>query len=179
MSTPWYKRFEVGDVIISKYGSKPATITHVPPGDYGQYSAKYLHSNGIKYIDRYNANNYTLVDSETETMTQTLYSFKKADGSTGYGTHIGTNSKNEFLIEEKGSGTIHTFDKKDLEEVLPYTFSAKYNNTETNFVGTPDTLKVGDHLLASTGQIYVVSKLDTKEKNAKKFKGVRLVTEAI
>jgi hypothetical protein len=131
-------------------------------------------------VDQYYEHALVLYESfETEIMTQTLYSFIKADGTTGYGTHIGTNSKNEFLIEEKGNGTIHTFDKKDLEEVLPYTFTAKTVNTETNFVGTPDTLKVGDHLLSSAGQIYVVTKLDTKEKNAKKFNGVRLVTEAI
>jgi hypothetical protein len=180
MTTPWNKLFKVGDVIVSKHGSKPSVVENVPSGDYGNYVLRYLHNGRNNYVDRYNASNYSLVDSEPETMTQTLYSFIKADGTTSYGTHIGTNSKNQLLIEEKGTGTIHTFDKKDLEEVLPYTFSAKFNNSETHFVGTPDTLKVGDYLLSSSGvQLYVVTALDTKEKNAKKFKGVKLVTQEI
>lgn len=180
MTTPWNKLFKVGDVIVSKYGSKPSVVKSSPLGDYGSYTLEYLHNGRYNYVDRYSISNYSLVDSEPETMTQTLYSFTKADGTTSYGTHIGTNSKNQLLIEEKGTGTIHTFDKKDLEEVLPYTFSAKFNNNETHFVGTPDTLKVGDYLLSSSGvQLYVVTALDTKEKNAKKFKGVKLVTQEI
>lgn len=183
MEPAWHKRFKIGDVIISKHGSKPSEVVTLPPGDdYGHYTLRYLHSNRYTYVDRYNVGNYSLVDSqsETETMSQTLYSFTKTDGTTGYGTHIGTNSKNQLLIEEKGNGTIHTFNREDLEEVLPYTFSAKFNNNETHFVGTPDTLKVGDYLLSSSGvQLYVVTALDTKEKNAKKFKGVKLVTDEI
>lgn len=172
------EKFNVGDLVLKAYNGKvPHVVEEVPTYPHGYYT---IRSTTTGRVDRYLQHDLVLHESfETEIMTQTLYSFIKADGTTGYGTHIGTNSKNEFLIEEKGNGTIHTFDKKDLEEVLPYTFTAKTGNTETNFVGTPDTLKVGDHLLSSAGQIYVVTKLDTKGKNAKKFNGVRLVTETI
>lgn len=181
MTTHWTKLFKVGDVIISKYGSKPSVVEKLPPGDYGNYTLKYLHNGRPNYVDRYNIHNYKLSDSEPETMTQTLYSFIKADGTTAYGTHIGTNSKNQFLIEEKGNGTIHTFDKKDLEEVLPYTFSAKFGNTETHYIGIPDSLKVGDYILGTTSglQVGTVTSVDTKQKGAKKFKGVKLVTQEI
>lgn len=112
---------------------------------------------------------------------KTLYSFT-VDGKTAYGTHIGTNSSNQYLIEEKGTGTIHVFDKKDLEEVLPYTFSAKMGSSEFHYIGTPDTLKVDDILLCTSGstpQIAVVTAVDTKNKSAKKFKGAKIMTEAI
>lgn len=114
--------------------------------------------------------------------TKTLYSFT-VDGKVAYGTHIGTNSSNQYLIEEKGTGTIHVFDKKDLEEVLPYTFSAKMGSSENHYVGTPGALSKGDILLytgSSTPQIAVVTGVDTKNKSARgKFKGAKLATEAI
>lgn len=114
---------------------------------------------------------------------KTLYSFSKVDGTVGYGTHIGTNSQNQYLIEEKGTGAILVFDKNKLEEVLPYTFSAKVGNSENHYQGTPGTLEVGDVLLHTDGgglQVAVVSALDTKNKNARgKFKGVKLVTQKI
>lgn len=171
-------KFNIGDLVLKACNGKiPHVVEKIPSHSGGYY---YIRSTTSNKLDYYYERDLVLYESsETETMTQTLYSFTKADGTTGYGTHIGTNSKNQLLIEEKGNGTIHTFNKEDLEEVLPYTFSAKYNNTETNFIGTPDTLKVGDYLLASNSFIYIVTKLDTKAKNVKKFKGVKLVTETI
>ena len=171
-------KFNIGDLVLkARNGKVPHVVEAVPKYDGCSYYIRSTTSGRLDYC--YEPDLVLYESSETETMTQTLYSFTKTDGSTGYGIHIGTNSKNQFLIEEKGSGAIHTFDKKDLEEVLPYTFSAKYSNTETDFIGTPDTLKVGDYLLASNSFIYIVTKLDTKAKNAKKFNGVRLVTEVI
>jgi hypothetical protein len=114
--------------------------------------------------------------------TKTLYSFT-VDNKVAYGTHIGTNSSNQYLIEEKGTGTIHVFDKKDLEEVLPYTFSAKMGTSENHYVGTPGAVSKNDILLytgSSTPQIAVVTGVDTKNKSARsKFKGAKIVTEAI
>ena len=113
---------------------------------------------------------------------KTLYTFKKSDGTEAFGTHIGTNSQNKFLIEEKVTGEIHVLDKKDLEEVLPYTFSAKMGNSETHYIGNPDALKVDDILLCTSGstpQIAVVTAVDTKNKSAKKFKGAKIMTVAV
>jgi len=75
-------------------------------------------------------------ESPEESMaeTKTLYSFTKADGTVAYGSHIGTNSSNNYLIEEKGTGEIHVLDPKSIEEVLPYTFSATIAGKETHYV---------------------------------------------
>lgn len=119
--------------------------------------------------------------------TKTLYSFEH-EGVTKYGTHIGINSSNQYLIEEKGTGAIHVLDKKDLEEVLPYTFSVKYaigstNGMPTDFIGTPGTVKEGDLLVfenRSMLQMCKVEKVDTKCKTAQaKFKGRKILTEEI
>lgn len=177
------QEFNVGDIVTKQYGKKPAVITYSYCGGYGggNYSCKYLHSN--KSFTAY-GQELKIYDEETEMTAdkQTLYSFT-VDGKTAYGTHIGTNSQNQYLIEEKGTGTIHVFDKKDLEEVVPYTFSATMGGKETHYVGTPDTLKKNDVLLytgSNTPQVAVVTGVDTKNKSARaKFKGAKLVTEAI
>jgi len=172
--------FNLGDIVTKRSGKKPAKITYV--SDYsttGYYTCKYLHNN--QSFSCYGSD-LKLYEEETEMAdTKTLYSFT-VDGKVAYGTHIGTNSSNQYLIEEKGTGTIHVFDKKDLEEVLPYTFSAKMGNSETHYIGTPDALKVDDILLCTSGstpQIAVVTAVDTKNKSAKKFKGAKIMTVAV
>ena len=175
--------FNVGDIVTKAHGKKPAQITYSYAGyNYrgGNYSCKYLHNN--QTFTAY-GNDLKLYEGETDEMAteKTLYSFT-VDGKTAYGTHIGTNSSNQYLIEEKGTGTIHVFDKKDLEEVLPYTFSAKMGNSEAHYIGTPDALKVDDILLCTSGstpQIAVVTAVDTKNKSAKKFKGAKIMTVAV
>jgi hypothetical protein len=176
--------FNIGDIVTKKYGKKPAKITYIYSGynHYGGfYKCKYLHTNTS--FTEY-GQDIKLYEEETEMTadTKTLYSFT-VDGNVAYGTHIGTNSQNQYLIEEKGTGKIHVFDKKDLEEVVPYTFSATMGGKETHYVGTPDLLKKGDVLLytgSGTPQVAVVTGVDTKNKSARsKFKGAKLVTEAI
>jgi hypothetical protein len=174
-------QFNVGDIVTKQHGKKPAEITYIPSYPGGVFSCKYLHSKQTFYPRDYEIKLY---DEETEMTTdkQTLYSFT-VDGETRYGTHIGTNSQNQYLIEEKGSGTIHVFDKSGLEEVVPYTFSATMGGKETHYVGTPGALKKGDVLLytgSNTPQVAVVTGVDTKNKSARaKFKGAKIVTEAI
>jgi hypothetical protein len=173
--------FNVGDIVTKQYGKKPAEVTYAPSYSGGQFTCRYLESKQTFYARDYELKIY---DEETEMTsdTKTLYSFT-VDGTVAYGTHIGTNSSNQYLIEEKGTGKIHVFDKKDLEEVVPYTFSATMGGKETHYVGTPGALKKNDVLLytgSSTPQVAVVTGVDTKNKSARsKFKGAKIVTEAI
>jgi hypothetical protein len=176
--------FNIGDIVIKKYGKKPAEVTYSYSGYNqcgGYYNCRYLHNNTSF---RQYGSDLELYNEETEmtTDTKTLYSFT-IDGNVAYGTHIGTNSQNQYLIEEKGTGKIHVFDKKDLEEVVPYTFSAMMGGKETHYVGTPGVLKKNDVLLytgSNTPQVAVVTGVDTKNKSARsKFKGSKIVTEAI
>jgi len=175
------QQFNLGDIVTKQYGKKPAEVTYAPSYSGGQFTCRYLESKQTFYARGYELKLY---EEETEMTadTKTLYSFT-VDGKTAYGTHIGTNSQNQYLIEEKGTGSIHVFDKKDLEEVVPYTFSASINGKETHYIGTPDVLKKGDVLLhtgSTTPQVAVVTGVDTKNKGARaKFKGAKIITEAI
>jgi transglutaminase/protease-like cytokinesis protein 3 len=174
-------KFNVGDIVTKTYGKKPAEITYL--NSYGgHYNCRYLESRQTFYATD---NELKLHTEETEMAadTKTLYSFTNPDGKVAYGTHIGTNSQNQYLIEEKTTGAIHVLEKKDLEEVVPYTFSASMGGKETHYVGTPGALSKGDVLLYTgsiTPQVAVVTGVDTKNKSARaKFKGAKIVTEAI
>jgi len=176
-------KFKKGDVVISKKGSRPSVVTTVAMSEWQYYEVKYLHNNRPNYFYGNHQNNYELYEDPQMANVKTLYSFTKADGTTGYGNHIGTNSQNKYLIEEKTTREIHVLDKKDLEEVLPYTFSVEMEGAEHHYVGKPDTVAVGDLLLnteAKSPRIAVVKALDTKNKTPRaSFKGRKLVTEEI
>jgi hypothetical protein len=174
--------FEIGDLVVKIYGRNPAkVIRKVTWND--NYYCKYEHSGACFEASARELKLYDTPDEEVMAETKTLYSFQKEDKTVGYGSHIGTNSSNQYLIEEKGTNTIHVFDPKDLEEVLPYTFSATMNGKETHYIASPGSLKKGDYLLYTSGSqpmIAVVTAVDTKNKAARtKFKGLRLMAEPI
>jgi hypothetical protein len=175
-------KFEIGDIVISKTGKHPLKVTSRPNYNGGCWELRYVHNNKLKYVDDWNIKSHYSLYETAETMTtETLYSFD-LNGVTTFGTHIGTNSQNKYLIEEKTTGAIHILDKDQLEEVLPYTFSAKLSGSEQHYIGTPGALKVNDILLCTAGNsptVAVVTALDTKNKSARRFKGAKIVTEAI
>jgi hypothetical protein len=113
---------------------------------------------------------------------KTLYKFTH-EGNEVFGTHIGTDGSNNYVLEVKGGGGIVVKDPKDIEEVIPWTFAVKINGKETHFMGQPDKVKKGDFLLYNcngTPVLCTVTGVDTKCKTAReKFKGLRLVTETL
>lgn len=172
--------FKIGDIVVSNNGKMPLKITQVYST---QVYAKYLHNNSTKSFYKSEIKYY-----EEENMTQisnTLYQITNEDGSVTYGTHVGTNSANQFLIEEKGTGKIILAQKSQLEEVLPYTFAVRMNGKTIHFQGEPTKISKGDILMytgdgADAAQIAYVTQTDTKNKTATKaFKGVRIVTAEI
>lgn len=174
-------KFQVGDVITKLNGRSSAEVESTPSWVSGPYRCRYISSGHA--FNCYENEMKPAEQTEQSSPMKTLYSFPKEDGTVGYGNHIGTNSQNQYLVEEKTTGAILVFDKDKLEEVLPYTFSAKIGNAEIHYQGKPDTVKVGDILLytgSNTPQIAVVTGVDTKNKGARaKFSGAKIVTEAI
>jgi hypothetical protein len=173
-------KFNAGDIVVKLNGRMPAKVIRYQYGTL--VYCRYLHAPYAPFQAYENTLKLQENESEMTTDKQTLYSFV-VDGETRYGIHIGTNSQNQYLIEEKTTGAIHVFGKDQLEEVVPYTFSATVAGKETHYVGIPDALKKGDVLLytgSSTPQVAVVTGVDTKNKAAReKFKGAKIVTEAI
>ena len=114
---------------------------------------------------------------------KTLYSFVDDTGATVFGTHVGTNSQNLYILEVKGRDDYVVKDPKELEEVLPYTFSVNINGQEIHYIGSPDKGKKGDFLLVPAGNSFCIARVkevDTKNKNARnKLKGRKILTEEI
>lgn len=176
--------FKIGDIVVSKTGKKPFKITTIHNNYGSRYCCgTYLHNN--KTTTAYYFCNLKLYSEEEQLMTnKILYSFKLEDGTVAYGTHVGTNSENKYLIEVKGTGNIVLKSKSELEEVLPYTYSISDSGNEINVIGEPDTVNVGDILMYfenKTYKIVQVTGVNTKSKSARsKIKNaVRLVTEKL
>ncbi len=190
-------KFKVGDVIVRKTQKKypkPIQITECCGNRYPSYYCFdtcedviyrgfcILDNTGIE-ITHNQAKNYILYEDPEVMATKTLYSFTE-NGEQLFGTHIGTNSQNNYILEVKGHDTYFIKDPKELEEVLPYTFSVSIGGKDVHYQGSPDKIKKGDYLLISTGNtapcIVVVTAVDTKDKTARsKFNGVKLVTEKV
>jgi hypothetical protein len=175
MSNP---KFKVGDIVISKYGTKPFRVRKT---EWGGLYGTYLHNEKACCFDVENVILYN--EPEELTPMPNLYQFKNAEGTVIYGTYLATNQLGQWVMEEKGNGALHTVDQKETEEVLPYTFSVKVKGTVKHYIGSPNQLSVGDTLICVMGdypELAVVTALNTKNKEARaKFSGRKIVTEAL
>ena len=180
--------FEVGDIVVKKYGKKPLKVVYCRDVNYGgsrstrTYRLQYLHSKQTVECKDYDIKKYEgEIEGEDIKMTNKLYQTK--DGR--YGVALGENSEGKIVLEIKGSGELIPFDKKEIEVVMPYTFSIRYNQTsgDVHYKGKAGALSVGDLVLETSNKSFsvgVVTGVDTKKENAhKKFNGVKIVTEAI
>ena len=169
----------VGDLIVrSPNGRKPIEVTKID----GHYiHGRYVESGKTvweyyQYFQPYENNDQTIMSK------QQLFTWTDNDGQ-HYGTLLATNTAGLYVIEEKQTGNIVTMSADEVEEVIPWTFSAKNGSTEKHFTG-PDTIKKGDVLLqidsrSSNSKFWVVTDVNTKNKNSTKFVGRRVVTEEI
>ena len=170
---------KVGDLIVKHSGTRPLRVTNVYSG---MIYARYIHNNRSAQIYDYEGIKFYETEENMSNVT-TLYSFKKEDGSIGYGVQIGTNSDNKLVIEEKGSGEIILRSASEVEEVLPFTFDCvDSSGTKHQFSGATE-VSVGDmlfHMMKDGFLTVKVTAVDTKFKgNTKKFRGVRLCTESV
>ena len=163
----------VGDLIArSPMGRKPIEVTKID-GNY--IHGRYVES-GKTVWEYYN--HFKPYEDNTIMSKEQLFTWTDKDGQ-HYGTYLATNSSGQYVIEVKQTGQIVTMHPDYLEEVVPWTFSAKNGSTEKHFTG-PDTIKKGEVLLQpKTTKFWVVTGVDTKNKTATKFNGVRIITEEI
>lgn len=170
--------FKRGDIIISKKGTRPARLTY--NFSYGrEWNAQYLH-NGKFTV--FHEDNIELYDEQTMTQSQSLWQFKSESGNVVYGIHLAETQNNMWVMEEKGTGKIHTINKNEAEEVLPYTFSVNRGGQVYNYLGVKDQVSVGDVLVhvADKPEISIVTAINTKSKTARThFKGYKLTTQPI
>jgi len=114
---------------------------------------------------------------EEAAMANQLYQTKEAKPR--FGTFLTRTSTGKIALEMKGSGgDVETFDKNDIEEVTPHTVCIKRfqggensNGEERHYEMKPGVVAVDDVLVhLSTGALYKVIKVDTKQKSARQSK---------
>jgi hypothetical protein len=177
------QKLQKGDLVRKKYGTKVIEVTE----EYGStVYGRYVHSGAS--TGRLDARHVVLLD-EHKTETEQGYGkmkgklFQTKDGAFGVG--LAVNSKGEYVLEMKGTGDLVAYHKKDVELVMPFTFSAQFNGTGTeySYLGKEGSVKIGDLLLKTDSKGITVARVtavDTKsEKATKYFDGVKIVTEAI
>lgn len=106
--------------------------------------------------------------SKEDNMTK-LYQTKEE--TPRFGTLLATNSAGKLVLEMKGSGEVLTFEKKEVEEVKPYTVRIKFqdSHTEYEYLSRKGDVEVGDMIILNgNGHIAKVTAVDTKSDRATK-----------
>lgn len=171
--------FSVGDKVTKANGKKVMTVTYVYNT---RVQAVYDHS-GQSSTGYYS--DFKHYEEESAMSKDAIYKLNIDSDKTIFAHYRGTDSAGNWLMERIGDGGgIMIVAKEKCEEVLPYTFSVRMNGREQHFVGEAGKVKKGDILLYTAGgadnfAFAVVKNVDTKNKGAKTWEGVRVLTEAL
>ncbi len=172
--------FVSGDKVTKTSGKKTMTVSYIS-GNY--VTSRYDHSGQVTQ-DYYTNLKYAQEDEQTMAK-DVIYEVKTDPEKRVFAHYRGADSAGNWLMERIGDGGgIMIVPKESCEEVLPYTFSVRMNGREQHFVGEAGKLNKGDILLYTAGGVdnftfAIVKNIDTKNKGAKAWEGVRVITEAI
>ena len=100
-----------------------------------------------------------------------------------FGTYLAINSAGLIVLEMKGTGAVEAFDKKEVEEVKPYTVRVRFtgsNQQGYEFFASKGDVEKGDLLyLKGYNDLAQVIAVDTKSSKAtKNLVGRKLLTES-
>ena len=174
--------FEVGDKIVKAAGKKPLVVEWVSDT---RVNARYLHSGQV--ITDY-ASSFKLYEEDGSNMAsgkEAIYKVQYDQNTEFFANYRGLDSAGNWLMERIGDGGgIFVVSKDKVEEQLPYTFSVRMNGREQHFQGEAGKVKKGDILLFTSGGVdnfafAVVKNVDTKQKGARAWEGVRVITESL
>lgn len=131
----------------------------------------------------YDGNNYiSFFNRQENEMTKKLY--QTNEDPARFGTFLATNSAGKTVLEMKGSsGAVEAFDPKDIEEVLPWTFTITQpgDGRIFTYTGAKGCVEKGDLVMSREHNgVFTVSAVDTKSRNHQgTFKGRKLASTPI
>ena len=175
--------FQTGDIVRKPNGTRHIKIEQA----YGNcIYGKYLHSGTS--TGRVNTGNLVKVNEEVEQKGNSSMKGKlfKVKADNAYGVGLAVDSTGQYVLEMKDGSGVRSFSKKDVEVVMPFTFSVQFNGvgTEYSYLGKEGSVNIGDLLLKTDGTkgitIAKVTAVNTKSESATKyFDGVKIKTEAL
>ena len=175
--------FKPGDCVRLANGKLPLIVKKSKANGYVR--AQYTHN---QHISCEHFTRYEYYENKAPTVTKdNIYKVNINHDKQIFAQYCGTDSSGNWLMELIGprkKGNILIVQKEKCEEVIPYSFSVSINGTEQHFKGTSGVLKKGDILLYTADGVdnftfAIVKNIDTKNKDAKVWKGVRVITEVI
>lgn len=169
--------FKIGDIVRLKTGTAPIRIEAVTKSF---FTGEYV-SSGTRIVARSTNDivlheDYNNIETDGETKmadTKTLYEIKLSlIEEPVYGHYLATNSSGQWVMEQKGTGKIHTVDKADVQEVLPYTIGVQFISDggvgkTYSYFADKDKYQVGQVFVMGNSLVTVVD-VDTKSKSATK-----------
>ncbi len=187
--------YKVGDIVRVRCGSSPIRITKIYKDldkSLWYVDGYYLSTKNVVRQKRTNdlttysgslqGYDLSIPESHPDTdQTQTkkddnmLYQFN-VDDKIVFGAYLATNSDGKWVMEARDTKAIHLLDKKDVEEVLPYTISVRFSNSDGSqtysYFAEKDKFTLGFYLVNGAVKsgfgIAEVVALDTKSKSATK-----------
>jgi hypothetical protein len=181
--------FKEGDIVRLKTGTAPIRV-EVSSGRYltGQYvnsETRVVARKCDDFVLHEDYNDLNKTEGTTMTNTNTLFEITLDDSTDSvYGHYLATNSSGKWVMEEKGTGKIHTVDKASVQEVLPHTIGVQFLDGGVgktySYFAEKGQFNVND-LYVINNSLAVVVAVDTKSKQAtKSFEPtLRVVTQTI
>ncbi|MCA1806378.1 MAG: hypothetical protein LC687_00660 [Actinobacteria bacterium] len=187
-------QFKVGDIVRLNRGWTPMVVLAIEED--GKLLAKYANSASFpvclwdyqnprlaaqydRHFSGYTAWDGKPIAKEHFIMTRR---YRTISEPTESGVYL-NNTSTGLMVLEMDNGRVISFQPHQLEEDIPNTFSVKALNNSYNchyIVPNGVSMSKGDMLISDSGNVYVVTKLDTKNRTPKGvFKGSRVITESL
>jgi len=187
----------IGDVVRLNRGWTPMIVLHIE--DNGELWAVYASRDNYYPITEWHYKNYREAYSyhrhhtgftewdgkpiikEWNYLMSRRYRFIKQPHIVA--TYVGITAQGNYILEFP-NGSVSAYPLADLEEDFPNTFSVKsfHNNHKTTYQ-VPEVIQniqVNDVLVSDSGNLYIVTAIDTKNPYPKGiFKGRRIITERL
>lgn len=137
-------------------------------------------SDFVPYAGNPDLHNY--IDKKaTPKMASSPKLYQTLDKDPQFGTFLAKNSLGKIVLEMKPSGVPQAFDPSEIEEVKPYTISARdYNNNAHHYTTSKDRVVIGDIIALTKGGFIIIDGINTGyEGLTVELAGRKVVTEDI
>lgn len=134
----------------------------------------------VSIVEPYISYDEYIKTSKQKEQTMSLFEVTKADGTKVFATKMAEKSKTLWVMEIKGTGEFVAVSTDSIQEVLPYTIAIRnLSGGNTNSFEVPEgKFEKGDVLVLASGDIGVVTMLNSKVKGVPELKPIAKLVSA-